>query len=172
MIFAYVGIGSNIDRHKHIEAAIDALRKVDPTLRLSSIYESSAIGFTGNPFFNLVVEIKSSLTLEAFSEQLRSIEFQLGRPKNAKKLQDRTIDLDLVLFGDHVNHQSPTIPREDIYKYPFVIQPLYELCPELIIPKDGRSVRQIWQLADSKETLTKVEPWFGINNKSEEEKWI
>lgn len=160
MITAYVGIGSNIDKQRHVERAIKALRALDPALQLSTIYESPALGFNGESFFNLIVEMKTSLTLKAFSAQLREIEYSLGRSENAQKMQDRTIDLDIILFGDLVSDGAPKVPREDIYKYPFVIQPLYELCPELVIPDDGRSIRQIWQQAEQLVLLTKVEPWF------------
>jgi 2-amino-4-hydroxy-6-hydroxymethyldihydropteridine diphosphokinase len=160
MITAYVGIGSNIDKRRHVELAVKALQKLDSTLRFSTIYESPALGFSGDSFFNLIVEMKTSLTLKAFFQQLREIENQLGRSENAQKLQDRTIDLDIILFGELVNDSAPKVPREDIYKYPFVIQPLYELCPELVIPDDGRTVSQIWQQAESLPLLSQVDLWF------------
>lgn len=160
MITAYVGIGSNIDKRRHVELAVKALQKLDSTLRFSTIYESPALGFSGDSFFNLIVEMKTSLTLKAFFQQLREIENQLGRSENAQKLQDRTIDLDIILFGEFVNDSAPKVPREDIYKYPFVIQPLYELCPELVIPDDGRTVSQIWQQAESLPLLSQVDLWF------------
>ncbi len=160
MITAYVGIGSNIDKQRHVELAVKALQKLDSTLRLSTIYESPALDFSGDSFFNLIVEMKTSLTLKAFFQQLREIEYLLGRSENAQKLQDRTIDLDIILFGELVSDSAPKVPREDIYKYPFVIQPLYELCPELVIPDDGRTVSQIWQQAESLTLLSEVDLWF------------
>ncbi len=160
MITTYVGIGSNIEKHRHIQAAIVALSHLDPELRLSTIYECPAVGFSGESFFNLIVEMQTSLTLEQFSQVLRDIEYQLGRSADAQKMQDRTIDLDIILFGDHVSDKKPRIPRDDIYKYPFVIQPLYELCPDLVIPDDGRSVREVWQTSELSIDLTKVALWF------------
>lgn len=160
MITTYIGIGSNIDKHHHIQLAMAALLEMDPALRFSAIYESPAIGFDGESFFNLIVEMKTSLTLTLFFQQLRDLEYRLGREVNAEKMQDRTIDLDIILFGDIVNDTVPNVPREDIYKYPFVIQPLYELCPQLVIPGDGRTVSQIWQSAEHLALLTRVEPWF------------
>ncbi len=153
----YVGVGSNIDRKKHARVAIKELAELDPQLRVSSIYESAPVGFEGEPFYNFVVALKTSNTLADFSDQLRKIEIKWGRGKDAEKFQDRSLDLDILLFGEQVSLHSPTVPRKDIFIYPFVIQPLYELCPDLIIPNDGRSVTEIWQNMKDKHTLTKVD---------------
>ncbi|MDW6001816.1 2-amino-4-hydroxy-6-hydroxymethyldihydropteridine diphosphokinase [Vibrio mangrovi] len=160
MIPVYVGIGSNIDRHKHVEAAVSELEKMGEDLRLSTIYESPSQGFQGGAFFNLVIELKTSLSLETFASMLKDIEIRWGRKPDARKFQDRTLDLDIILFGDVVSSESPQLPRQDIYKYPFVIQPLFELCPDLLLPGDGRSVRQIWLKADNLEVLKPVKSWF------------
>lgn len=162
MITCYIGVGSNVERHKHIEAAVAELSTLGDNLRLSTIYECEAVGFAGDAFFNLVVEMKTALSLADFSRQLRQIELKWGRSEHAAKFQPRTIDLDIILFGDCVSDQDPQLPRSDIYKYGFVIKPLVELCPELIVPKDGRMIRQIWQESSYNEVLTSVEPWFDI----------
>jgi 2-amino-4-hydroxy-6-hydroxymethyldihydropteridine diphosphokinase len=160
MITAYVSIGSNVDKYLHTELAIKALIELDLTARFSTIYESAAFGFHGDSFFNLIAEVKTTETLDAFARTLRDIEFRLGRTLNAKKKQDRTVDLDIILFGDCISEEVVKVPRQDIYDYPFVIQPLYELCPDLVIPGDGRTVGQIWQRFNSFVGLTKVELWF------------
>jgi 2-amino-4-hydroxy-6-hydroxymethyldihydropteridine diphosphokinase len=160
MTTAYIGVGSNIDKHKHIEVAIQELGQIDPQLKLSSIYQCPAIGFAGESFFNLIVEMKTSFTLIELSNALRDIEYKYGRHVDAKKFQSRTLDLDIVLFGDECHAENPQVPREDIYKYPFVIEPLYELCPRLVVPNDGRTIHQIWQLAKHDTGMTVVVPWF------------
>lgn len=162
MITTYIGVGSNVDRHKHIQAAIEELSTIGSGLRLSTIYECESVGFEGNAFFNLVVELKTALSLPEFARQLREIELKWGRSEDAKKYQPRTVDLDIILFGEHVSQHSPEIPRSDIYKYGFVIEPLNELCAELIIPMDGRTVRQVWQESSYKEVMTPVPLWFNI----------
>ncbi|UUM30239.1 2-amino-4-hydroxy-6-hydroxymethyldihydropteridine diphosphokinase [Vibrio japonicus] len=162
MITTYIGIGSNVERHKHIQVAIEELSAIGSQLRLSTIYECESVGFEGNAFFNLVVEMKTALDLSEFSRQLREIEFKWGRSAQAKKFQPRTVDLDIILFGDCVSKQSPELPRSDIYKYGFVIEPLNELCAELIIPSDGRTVRQVWEQSSYKEVLNPVPLWFTV----------
>ncbi|SJL85005.1 2-amino-4-hydroxy-6-hydroxymethyldihydropteridine diphosphokinase [Vibrio palustris] len=162
MITTYVGIGSNIDRHTHVEAAIEELAQLGTDLKCSTIYESLPIGFDGHPFFNLVVEFRTALSLAELARQLRDIELRWGRSEQAQKNEDRTLDLDIVLYGDICSTQKPELPRSDIYRFPFVIQPLFELCPELILPGDGRSIRQIWLQSDQQHLITPVKTWFTI----------
>lgn len=160
MITCYIGVGTNIDRRKHIEQAVRELSQIGTSLRLSSIYECAAVGFDSHPFYNLVIELQTDRSLTLFLQELRSIELKCGRSIDAEKFQDRTIDLDVLLFGDYVSQTQPELPRRDIYHYPFVLQPLYELCPELIIPNDGRTVSELWQSVSSFQLLTQVELWF------------
>ncbi|RSD32634.1 2-amino-4-hydroxy-6-hydroxymethyldihydropteridine diphosphokinase [Vibrio pectenicida] len=160
MTKVFIGVGSNIERHKHIEAAIRELNEIGQDVRLSTIYECEAVGFDGDAFYNLVVEMITPLTLVDFSQQLRNIELKWGREHYSEKLQSRTIDLDIILFGQLVSKQGPELPRSDIYKYGFVIEPLRELCAELKVPNDGRTINQIWSELSYPETLVKIDLWF------------
>ncbi|MDN3609030.1 2-amino-4-hydroxy-6-hydroxymethyldihydropteridine diphosphokinase [Vibrio ostreicida] len=157
---AYIGVGSNVDRRKHIEAAINELSAIGQDLRLSTIYECEAVGFESSAFYNLVVEVRTHFGLAEFSQRLREIEVKWGRDEQAKKFQPRTVDLDIILFGQQTSLMSPELPRSDIYKYGFVIEPLNELCGELCVPGDGRTVRQIWSQVRYQETLSRVDIWF------------
>lgn len=160
MITAYIGIGSNIDRRKHIQAAIEELRDLGQDVRISTIFECEAVGFESHAFYNLVVEMKTELSLTEFSRQLRDIELKWGRAADAGKFEPRTVDLDIILFGDQVSSAKPELPRSDIFKYAFVLQPLMELCPQLVVPQDGRTIEQIWQQSDFSVALEPVAQWF------------
>lgn len=160
MITTYIGVGSNIDRDKHIEAALVELSQIGEDLKISTIYECEAVGFDSAPFYNLVVEMKTDLAVTEFSHALRKIELKWGRKEDAAKLEPRTLDLDIILFGELIIAHQPQIPRDDIYKFRFVIQPLNELCPQLIVPGDGRTVNQIFTTTTYPEVLTMVKPWF------------
>lgn len=160
MITAYIGIGSNIDRRKHIQAAIEELRALGQDVRTSTIFECEAVGFESHAFYNLVVEMKTELSLTEFSRQLRDIELKWGRAADAGKFEPRTVDLDIILFGDQVSNAKPELPRSDIFKYAFVLQPLMELCPQLVVPQDGRTIEQIWQQSDFSVALEPVAQWF------------
>ncbi|EGQ9932972.1 2-amino-4-hydroxy-6-hydroxymethyldihydropteridine diphosphokinase [Vibrio vulnificus] len=153
----YIGVGSNIEREKHARAAWQELSLLGEALQASPIYECAAVGFDSHAFFNFVIRLNTSMTLEELAFQLRQIEMRWGREENAAKYQDRTLDLDIVLFGDCISSQKPELPRSDIFKYPFVIQPLYDLQPDLVIPGDGRTVEEIWQTARDLDTLRAVD---------------
>ncbi|GEA50539.1 2-amino-4-hydroxy-6-hydroxymethyldihydropteridine diphosphokinase [Vibrio inusitatus NBRC 102082] len=145
MTQTYLGIGTNIERDKHARAAIIELQRLGVNLQVSTIYRCPAAGFDGAEFYNFVVGIDTDWALPELSRRLRAIEVAYGRPENAMKKQDRTLDIDILLFGEEISKQSLQLPRCDIFKFNFVLQPLYELCPDLVIPGDGRSVRQVWE---------------------------
>ncbi|MGC9403019.1 2-amino-4-hydroxy-6-hydroxymethyldihydropteridine diphosphokinase [Vibrio genomosp. F10] len=162
MITAYIGVGTNVEREKHVEAAVNELSLLGEELRLSTIYQCAPVHFDGDNFFNLVIEMKTALSLTELSQALRNVEMRWGRSDFAQKYQDRTLDLDIILFGEEVSESDPQLPRSDIFKYSFVIQPLYELCPDLHIPLDGRTVQQVWNQSTDFDTLTGIEPWFEL----------
>ena len=165
MITTYIGVGTNVERKKHVEAAIVELSKLSQHVKLSTIYECEPVGFDSHAFYNLVIELQTSMSLQELSQSLRQIETIWGREEFAEKYQDRSLDLDILLFGDEVRDSAPQLPRHDIFKYPFVIQPLYELCPDLRIPSDGRTVRQVWSQSSGFDSLTSIKPWFELKNK-------
>ena len=156
MITAYIGIGTNIDREQHVMVAYQELQQLGEDLQVSPIYECEPIGFSSQNFYNFVITLRTALSLEELSCQLREIEFKWGREENAQKYQDRTLDLDIVLFGECVSKQKPELPRSDIYKYPFVTKPLYDLKPNLVIPGDGRTIADIWHAMQPVDSLTPV----------------
>ena len=133
MTLAYLGIGSNQDARQAIPEGIHALTEYGCILRTSPIYRSPAMGFQGADFYNLVLEMETELNLTLFAQGLRTIEYQCGRSAQAAKNQDRRLDIDILLFGEQVSTQKPIVPRPDIYHCPFVIQPLYDLRPDLIL---------------------------------------
>lgn len=142
MTACYVSIGSNIDKEKNIEAGLNSLREAFGELTLSPIYETVAMGFKGDDFFNLVVGFETPLSAHAVFQILRDIEFKHGRLPNSQKLTPRTLDLDLLLCGDVVIDDGILqIPREDIQKYRFVLEPLADIAPDLIHPVLKKSYR-------------------------------
>ncbi|MFV0574811.1 MAG: 2-amino-4-hydroxy-6-hydroxymethyldihydropteridine diphosphokinase [Vibrio sp.] len=156
MTLTYLGVGSNVEPEKYIRLAFAEVKQLGE-LRASAVYQCAPVGFDGNVFYNLVFELKTDLTLEDLQQQLRAIELKLGRAKDATKFQNRTVDVDILLFGESVSPEAPVLPRSDIYKYEFVLKPLFELCPDLVVPNDGRTVKELWEQFDSKGSLTAVE---------------
>lgn len=159
MTRAYISVGSNIDRDKHIAAGLLALKQAFGGLIVSSLYESEPVGFTGDVFYNLVVGFDSELDASTVAQQLRQIEIANGRTPDSKKFSARTLDLDLILYGDLiVNDGSLQIPRDEIDRYAFVLEPLAEIAPTLKHPVHHLSYAELWQKMNKGNTLQRRIP--------------
>lgn len=156
MIQILVSVGSNIDREYHIRQGIAALREFDPHCRCSRLFEAEPVGFEGANFYNLVVELHTDLGLEQTITALREIEARWGRERDAIKYCDRTLDIDLLTYGDLVQMEAPILPRPDIYKFAFTLQPLAELCPDQTIPGDNQTYLQAWNAFNKAQVLWPV----------------
>jgi len=145
----YISIGSNINKEEHIPASLRALEQAFGELTVSSIYESEPVGFTGDVFYNLVVGFDSDLEVKAVAKQLRQIELDNGRTPDSRKFAARTLDLDLILYGDLiVNDGRLRIPRDEIEHYAFVLEPLAEIAPTLKHPISHLSYAELWDRFD------------------------
>jgi 2-amino-4-hydroxy-6-hydroxymethyldihydropteridine diphosphokinase len=145
----YISIGSNINKDEHIPASLRALEQTFGELAVSSVYESEPVGFTGDVFYNLVVGFDSDLEVKAVTKQLRQIELDNGRTRDSRKFAARTLDLDLILYGDLiVNDGRLQIPRDEIEHYAFVLEPLAEIAPALKHPISGLSYAELWDQFD------------------------
>lgn len=131
---AFVGIGSNIRPEYNVPRAILELQASFGEVRASGIYESPAIGFDGPVFHNLVAVFQSDLDATALVRKLRTIERRCGRTRDPShtNLRSRTLDIDLLLLGDHVRRSAEgfELPHPDILEYPFVLAPLAEIAPD------------------------------------------
>lgn len=145
MTCIYISLGSNIERERHIRAGLDALHAEFGELQVSRVFESEAVGFNGRPFYNLVVGADTDLPLAVLCQRLRAMEFAHGREPDAKKFAPRTLDLDLLLYGDLVCDSPLVLPRGEILTNAFVLWPLAELAPGLRHPTDGRPLGELWQ---------------------------
>lgn len=148
MTTIYISLGSNIERDRHIRAGLDALRAEFGELRVSRVFESEAVGFNGRPFYNLVAAAETDLPLATVCQRLRAMEFAHGREPDAKKFAPRTLDLDLLLYGDLVCDTPLVLPRGEVLTNAFVLWPLAELAPKLRHPVDGRTMGELWQAYD------------------------
>ncbi|MCU7963017.1 2-amino-4-hydroxy-6-hydroxymethyldihydropteridine diphosphokinase [Shewanella sp. SM20] len=149
----YISLGSNIEPEQHLQAGLISLRVCFGPLRLSSMYESEAVGFSGTNFLNMVASAETDLNIAAVVAQFKQIEQNHGRLVGAKKFSPRTLDLDLLLY-DHVVCETPvTLPRAEIVNNAFVLWPLAELAPELIHPVVHKSYASLWQEYDKESQL-------------------
>ena len=135
-MIAYIGLGANLgDRETAIRAAAELIG-VD---RLSSIIETEPWGYEDQPrFLNAVAELDTELPPRVLLELLLEVERQLGRKRSGPRYGPRTIDLDLLLYGDEViDEPGLTVPHPRLHERRFVLEPLAELAPELGIPGWG-----------------------------------
>jgi 2-amino-4-hydroxy-6-hydroxymethyldihydropteridine diphosphokinase len=145
----FLSIGSNLDPEHHIPVAIEDLEKEFGPLEISSLYESDAVGFEGPSFLNLVAAFDSSLSAETIAAKLRSLEERHGRTRESRKFSSRTLDIDLILYGDHsIQTGGLEIPRPEITRYAFVLEPLAEIAPDLLDPVSGKSYGSLWATFD------------------------
>ena len=158
MARVYVSIGSNIERERNIAAALRRLEAVFGPLEQSSVYESEAVGFDSDPFYNLVVGFETKETPRAIQEVLHRIEADSGRIRTAN-LSARTLDLDLLLYDDLVSDaDGMVLPREDITQYAFVLAPLAEIAGSRRHPVSGVRFAELWSgFDDADQTLSRVD---------------
>ena len=139
----YVDIGSNIDRDKHICEAIIALKRDFPDVVLSQPVESEAEGFDGPDFINLCAGFETTLSYEDLKAYLVGLEKRQLRVRGEKKYDSRTLDIDILLFGDEVLKPSVDVPRAEILKFPFVLYPLAEIAGECVHPELGITINEV-----------------------------
>lgn len=153
----YVSIGSNLDRENNIRGAVLALRKQYPVLTLSRVYETPAEGFEGEAFYNLVAGFDTNDTLERVRQTLADIETAHGRIRGGARFSARTLDLDLLLYGDLIRHTDGIdVPRGEITRYAFVLGPLAELAPDLAHPETGERLGTVWHRFTGRRDLRPV----------------
>jgi 2-amino-4-hydroxy-6-hydroxymethyldihydropteridine diphosphokinase len=143
---AYVSGGSNLDAQHNLTHAARALRARHPGARFSRCYRNKAVGFDGPDFINFVVELPVAGDPALLKGELECIETQCGREPDAPKWAPRTMDLDILLFGDLVqNMQGLQLPRPDLLRWGFMLGPLTELAPRLLHPVLQRPLQELWQ---------------------------
>lgn len=146
MTQAFISLGSNLgDREKNILKAVEELGRVTgiQVKRMSRLYETEPVGNVEQPFFlNAVVHIDAALPADALLDRLLEIETSLGRVR-AERWGPRTIDLDLLLFGeDRIESERLTVPHPRMKERRFVLEPLAELEPDRVLPGDRQTVRE------------------------------
>ena len=154
----FVGIGSNLDPERQIRAALVALGARFGELRISTTYRNPAVGFDGDDFLNLVVAFETTQAVGKVAAGLNDVETACGRDRGTERFTARTLDLDLLLYGDLVSERPGLcLPREEILDRAFVLKPLAELAGDRIHPVEHQTFRQLWEAFAGEARLTPVE---------------
>ena len=145
----FVAAGSNIEPEKHLAQASRAMAQSFPEVRFSPWYRNEAVGFDGDDFINFVAGFTTELSVHDVVKRLREIETACGRPRAAPKWAPRSMDLDILLYGDLV-HEEPglKLPRPDLVKRPFMLGPMADLAPEVVHPTLHMTIGELWQRFD------------------------
>lgn len=146
MVRAFVGIGSNIEPDRNVRSAVRSLARQARLAGVSTVYFTDALDRPEQPpYFNCVAEIETSLSpLHVKHRILRPIEDQLWRVRTKDKHAPRTIDLDLIVYGDlAMDEPGLRLPDPDILERPFLAVPLSELAPDLVLAGYGLRVAEV-----------------------------
>ena len=150
MATVFLGLGSNESPEENLRLAISELRSRYGDLVVSSVYQSSAVGFEGADFLNLVVGLQTNVAPLDICNEIEIIHNLAGRVRGSDKWGSRTLDIDLLLYNDLVQDERPVrVPREDILQFSFVLCPLAEIAPDQVHPETGKTFHEHWQEFDA-----------------------
>lgn len=162
IITAYVGLGSNLgDRAGNLLLAVRGLMEASFHVnKLSAIYETEPFGVSGHePFLNMVAEIfVTNISPSQMLARMLRIEYLLGRKEKSQN-KPRTVDLDLLLYGDFQSYtEFLTLPHPQMHQRKFVLVPLAELNPHLVHPSLNKSINEILQSLDDDHKVNRWKP--------------
>lgn len=145
MVDVYVAAGSNVEPDKYLGRALRQLAQAFGPLTVSPAYRNRAVGFEGEDFVNLVARFETSEPAAKVREQLQRIEAACDRPRDAPKWAARTMDLDILLYGDLVSDAPGLLlPRPDLVRRPYMLRPMADIAPDLRHPTLGRTMQELW----------------------------
>jgi 2-amino-4-hydroxy-6-hydroxymethyldihydropteridine diphosphokinase len=145
----YVGVASNVQRENSIRAGLTLLHERFGALNVSPVYESHAYGIHAPAFFNLAVAFDVSCGPLDLKLQMREIEAICGRVRGPMATAARTLDLDLLLYGERMIDKTLNLPHAEITKFAFVLRPLADLSGSLQHPLTGLSLDEMWTRFDA-----------------------
>jgi len=157
----FIGLGSNLgDSAKQLQLAITAIAKLPKTefIKASSLYSSAPLGPADQPrFVNAVAQIATALTPIELLDALQAIEQIQGRVRQGERWGPRTLDLDVLLFGQQlINEPRLRVPHYHMHARPFVLIPLAELCATDFVLPNGQSLAELLADCPPDTTLTRL----------------
>jgi len=146
MTTALLRLGSTLQPQQHLHAAVEALRARFGAIAVSPAYRTAAVGFDGPDFLNTAVAIETELPLQTLDDWLHALEDAHGRDRSGPRFSDRTLDIDVVFYGDLIV-EGPghlRIPRPEL-KHAFVLKPLADIAPDFRDPVSGLTLEALWR---------------------------
>jgi 2-amino-4-hydroxy-6-hydroxymethyldihydropteridine diphosphokinase len=159
MARVYLSLGSNLEPHRYLPAAIAELRARFGELSVSPAYRSKSVGFDGADFVNLAVGLDTDLPPEALNDWLHALEDRHGRRRDVPRYADRTLDVDIVFYDalvlDGPGHLQ--VPRKEL-RHAFVLRPIADIAPAFRHPVSGLSMAELWAAFPAASEPLQVEP--------------
>ncbi|MFC1899742.1 2-amino-4-hydroxy-6-hydroxymethyldihydropteridine diphosphokinase [Chloroflexota bacterium] len=155
-ITVYLGLGSNIrDRKDNLDKALELLSERLRINKVSSIYETEPMGNTNQPrFLNMVCEVSTNLGPKELLTLAKSVESKLGRVFGNRNMP-RPIDVDILFFGDEIiNIPDLVIPHPRLTTRAFVLVPLAELAPDMVYPRNKKTVSELLNAVDKNQGVS------------------
>jgi len=146
MTTVLLSLGSNVQPRRHLHAAVAALAERFGAIAVSPAYRTAAVGFDGPAFLNNAVAIETDLDLDTLDAWAHALEDRHGRDRSGPRFSDRTLDIDVVFYGDLIV-EGPghlRIPRPEL-KHAFVIKPLADIAPDFVDPVSGLTLAALWR---------------------------
>ncbi|MBY6204685.1 2-amino-4-hydroxy-6-hydroxymethyldihydropteridine diphosphokinase [Halomonas denitrificans] len=155
----YLGLGSNVDARRNLAAGLAELRDRFGRVECSPVYRSEAVGFDGEDFLNACCRLSTDLEPAALKAWLTDLEDRHGRRRDLPKFADRTLDIDVLLYGQRTGRFGDLVlPRGEILKYAHVLKPLADLAPDLAHPSTGRTFAEHWRAFEGDRSLVDDDP--------------
>jgi len=142
-----LSLGSNQQPEHHLGLALQALKQRFASITVSPAYRTQAVGFVGPDFLNNAVKLETDLSLAELEHWLHAVEDNHGRKRHQGRYANRTLDMDVVYYGNTVMPNANgtlRIPRPEI-KHAFVLRPLADIAPGFIDPVKKLSLLALWQ---------------------------
>lgn len=165
----YISLGSNKgNRFKHLQEAIDLIHvRIGMIKIISKVYNSPAIGFEGDDFYNACLSVETYLKPDKMMEELLAIEKLLGRVRNIVGYEARNIDLDVLLIGGTIiDSEALNVPHVSMHLRRFVLRPLNDIGPNIEHPKLKRQIGDLLKTCSDQSELKEINIWLKNPSKS------